>query len=37
MEKFYLNPDGSVWTVSDTVDRSGFVPKAQAARIEAKK
>jgi hypothetical protein len=35
MEKFYLNPDGSVWTVSDTVDRSGFVPNAQSARIEA--
>ncbi len=31
MKKFYLNPDGSVWSVSDAVDSYGFASKAQAA------
>jgi hypothetical protein len=31
MAKFYLNPDGSIWTVKDSVDRSGFVPNAEGA------
>ena len=33
MKKFYLNPDGSLWTVKDEIDRAAF---RAAAKVEAK-
>lgn len=32
MKKFYLNPDGSLWTVSDMIDRASFVPRAEVKK-----
>ncbi len=32
MRRFYLNPDGSLWTVRDEIDRAAF----RAAKVEAK-
>ena len=32
MRRFYLNPDGSLWTVKDEIDRAAF----RAAKVEAK-
>ena len=33
MRKFYLNPDGSLWTVKDEIDRAAF---RAASKVEAK-
>jgi len=37
MRKFYLNPDGSLWTVKDEIDRAAFrAARGAASRAEAK-
>jgi len=37
MKKFYLNPDGSLWTVKDEVDRAAFrAVRGTASQAEAK-
>ena len=33
MKRFYLNPDGSLWTVRDEIDRAAF---RATAKVEAK-
>jgi hypothetical protein len=37
MQKFYLNPDGSIWTVTDAIDRAGFIPGPDGRHIEAQR
>ena len=31
MRKFYLNPDGSLWTVKDEIDRAALIPQSFSA------